>query len=155
MVQGDITEKKTTNKQEKALRLQFTDWIYREYEISFLPKHFFINLDKVYKGTYKNLKKPVPLEDLWDMWQKKMPYLRKVYDKNKRMGKNIEGMSRVNYDMSIVLSRYDSYLEWKEQQKQALAAEQISKGSSIDYSKINTNAPSDNNTDINDILDEI
>ncbi len=49
-----------------------------------------MNLDKVYKGTYKNLTKPVPVDDLWDMWQRKMPYLLKVYDRNKRMGKTIE-----------------------------------------------------------------
>lgn len=144
---------------ERAIKLRFTDWLYREYEISFLPKYFFINLDKVYKGTYKNLNKPVPVEDLWDMWQRKMPYLLRVYDKNKRMGKDMSGMSRINYDMAIVLSKYDSYLQWKEQQKQAFAEKQqtvednMIKMISTKTSQAST--LSNNSFDISEILDEI
>ena len=139
--------------------MKFTDWLYREYEISFLPKYFFINLDKVYKGTYKNLTKPVPVEDLWDMWKRKMPYLQKVNDKNIRMGKKIDGMARINYDMAIVLSKYDSYLEWKEQQQQALLEEARKKEQTVDYDKVYNNAQpvSKKNTQINidSIIDEI
>lgn len=145
---------------EKNIRLQFTDWLYTQYDISFLPKYFFINLDKVYKGTYKNLNKPVPVEDLWDMWQKKMPYLRKVNDKNKRYGKEIEGVARINYDLAIILSRYDSYLKWKEEQK--LSQTQSTQNEvQIDYNnikiKIAKNNPNqnDSNIDIDSILDEI
>ena len=146
------------DKQTESIRLKFTDWLYREYEISFLPKYFFINLDKVYKGTYKNLTKPVPVEDLWDMWKRKMPYLQKV-NKNIRMGKKIDGMARINYDMAIVLSKYDSYLEWKEQQQQALLEEARKKEQTVDYDKVYNNAQpvSKKNTQINidSIIDEI
>ncbi len=148
------------DKKTEAIRLRFTDWLYRQYEISFLPKYFFINLDKVYKGTYKNLTKPVPVEDLWDMWQRKMSYLLKVYDKNKRMGKTLDGVSRINYDMAIILSKYDSYLEWKEQQKQAMCEDVQKKEKCIDYTKVthtNIVGKIDDNEkiDINSILDEI
>lgn len=147
------------DKKTESIRLKFTDWLYREYEISFLPKYFFINLDKVYKGTYKNLTKPVPVEDLWDMWKRKMPYLQKVNDKNIRMGKKIDGMARINYDMAIVLSKYDSYLEWKEQQQQALLEEARKKEQTVDYDKVYNNAQpvSKKNTQINidSIIDEI
>ncbi len=144
------------SKEEKAKRLQFTDWLYRQYEISFLPKYFFMNLDKVYKGTYKNLTKPVPVDDLWDMWQRKMPYLLKVYDKNKRMGKTMEGVSRINYDLAIVLSKYDSYLAWKDQQFQALAQNENSSSQNIDYKKM-TSSPNGikSEIDINEIINEI
>ena len=147
------------DKKTEHIRLQFTDWLYRTYEVSFLPKYFFINLDKVYKGTYKNLNKPVPVEDLWDMWQRKMPYLLKVYDKNKRSGKDMNGISRINYDMAIILSKYDSYLEWREQQKQAQMEEIAKKGTHIDYNKVPNNNINTQNTDdkidIDSILDEI
>lgn len=105
------------DKIEKITRLKFTDWLYTQYNVSFLPKHFFINLDKVYKGTYKNLNKPVPVEDLFEMWKRKMQYLQKVYEKNKRNGKEMEGVARINYDLAIILSKYDSFLRWKEEQK--------------------------------------
>lgn len=147
------------DKKTESIRLQFTDWLYRQYEVSFLPKYFFINLDKVYKGTYKNLNKPVPVEDLWDMWKRKMPYLLKTYDRNRRMGKSMDGISRISYDMAIVLSKYDSYLAWKEQQAQALAEQQRKTEQQIDYSKvINSHNPisdKDNQIHIDSILDEI
>jgi hypothetical protein len=155
-------QKKTdTTKKERSIKLQFTDWLYREYDVSFLPKQFFINLDKVYKGTYKNLSKPVPLEDLWDMWQKKMPYLLKLHDKNKRSGKDMDGMCRIYYDMSVVLAKYDSYLKWKEEQKLA-QVEEKDKAKSIDIrldkitNLISNNDNNNSNTlDIDSILDEI
>ncbi len=147
---------KRVSKAEKAKRLQFTDWLYRQYEVSFLPKYFFMNLDKVYKGTYKNLTKPVPVDDLWDMWQRKMPYLLKVYDKNKRSGKIMEGVSRINYDLAIVLSKYDSYLAWKDQQMQALAQNESNTSQSIDYKKMASSPIRKNSEiDINEIIDEI
>ena len=134
------------DKKTESIRLKFTDWLYREYEISFLPK-------------YKNLTKPVPVEDLWDMWKRKMPYLQKVNDKNIRMGKKIDGMARINYDMAIVLSKYDSYLEWKEQQQQALLEEARKKEQTVDYDKVYNNAQpvSKKNTQLNidSIIDEI
>ena len=154
-------QKKTdTTKKERSIKLQFTDWLYREYDVSFLPKQFFINLDKVYKGTYKNLSKPVPLEDLWDMWQKKMPYLLKLHDKNKRSGKDMDGMCRIYYDMSVVLAKYDSYLKWKEEQKLA-QVEEKDKEKSIDIrldkitNLISNNDNNSNTLDIDSILDEI
>jgi hypothetical protein len=153
-------QKKTdTTKKERSIKLQFTDWLYREYDVSFLPKQFFINLDKVYKGTYKNLSKPVPLEDLWDMWQKKMPYLLKLYDKNKRSGKDMDSMCRIYYDMSVVLAKYDSYLKWKEEQKLA-QIEEKDKAKSIDIrldkiTNLISNNDNSNTLDIDSILDEI
>jgi hypothetical protein len=154
-------QKKTdTTKKERSIKLQFTDWLYREYDVSFLPKQFFINLDKVYKGTYKNLSKPVPLEDLWDMWQKKMPYLLKLHDKNKRSGKDMDGMCRIYYDMSVVLAKYDSYLKWKEEQKLA-QVEEKDKAKSLDIrldkitNFVSNNDNNSNTLDIDSILDEI
>ena len=93
------------------------------------------------------------------MWKRKMPYLQKVNDKNIRMGKKIDGMARINYDMAIVLSKYDSYLEWKEQQQQALLEEARKKEQTVDYDKVYNNAQpvSKKNTQINidSIIDEI
>lgn len=145
---------------EKSKRRQFTDWLYKQYDISFMPTSFFVNLDKVYKGTYKNLQRPVPVDDLWDMWQKKMPYLLRVHEKNNRQGKTMEGMQHILYDLSIILSKYDSYLKWKETQKQAIANENNSQKMRIEYNNLNNDSNNSNNSndasiDINSILDDI
>ena len=148
---------------DKAVRLQFTDWLYEQYNVSLLPKYFFINLDKVYKGTYKNLKKPVPIEDLWDMWKRKMPYLRKVHAKNEQRGKSMTSTSMIMYDLAIILSKYDDYLKWKEKQQLALETEQHNEQMlKVDYTQLNVNSvktenSTNNNSKINidSILDDI
>lgn len=149
---------KKTKAKERDIRLQLSDFIYREYDVYFLPKHFFINLDKVYKGTYKNLTKPVPVEDLLDMWQQKIDYLNKVAKRNRQMGKKIEGMARINYDLAILLSKYDSYCEWKAKkasEKQELKQSMTSQTIKITNLIAPKSAAINNNSDISSIIDEI
>ncbi len=149
---------KKTKAKERDIRLQLSDFIYKEYNVSFLPKHFFINLDKVYKGTYKNLTKPVPIEDLFDMWQQKMNYLNKVAENNRQNGKKIEGMARINYDLAILLSKYDSYCEWKarkEAEKQELKQSMTSQTIKITNQIAPKSAVINNDSDISSIIDEI
>lgn len=149
---------KNTKVKERDIRLQLSDFIYREYNVSFLPKHFFINLDKVYKGTYKNLNKPVPVEDLFDMWQQKMNYLNKVAEQNRQKGKKMEGMGRINYDLAILLSKYDSYCEWKVKkaaEKQELKRTAASQTVKITSQIISKSAVIKHDSDISSIIDEI
>lgn len=149
---------KQTKEQERSIRLQLSDFLYSEYNVSFLPKYFFINLDKVYKGTYKNLNKPVPVEDLLDMWQQKMNYLNKVAEQNRHKGKNIEGIARINYDLAILLSKYDSYCEWKarkEAEKQELKQSMTSHTIKITNQIVPKSAVIKHDSDISSIIDEI
>ena len=131
------------------------------YDISYFPQYFYIKMDSVYKGTMKNLNKPVPPEDLLDMWKQKRNYLDKVAEQNRKKGNEILGVNRVNYDLAILLSKYDSYLKWKEQQKIAIAELDESKKRSIekieytDVARPKRVGASNNKVDINSMLDEI
>lgn len=100
---------------KRSIKLQLTDWIMKKYDISCLPKYFFTKLDAVYSGTLKNQSRAIPPEHLFDMWQQKEGYLDKVAAKNAMNGREITGINRVNYDLSIIMSRYDAYLNWKAQ----------------------------------------
>ena len=118
-------------------------------------------MDSVYKGTYKNLNKPVPPEDLLDMWRQKKNYLEKVSEQNRKKGTEIDGINRVNYDLAILLSKYDSYLKWKEQQKIAVAEIEEQKKRSIekiefkDVVRPQRATKNTESVDINSMLDEI
>ena len=101
------TEKKKSTKNE------LYEFLFDMYDISYFPQYFYIKMDSVYKGTMKNLNKPVPPEDLLDMWKQKRNYLDKVAEQNRKKGNEILGVNRVNYDLAILLSKYDSYLKWK------------------------------------------
>jgi hypothetical protein len=89
------------SKEEKAMRDELIEFIYSEYGVTTLPKYFFANLAKIYNGTYsKNLKEPIPVEDLSDMWHKKMDFLNKTYEYNMQHGKEIYGTQRIAYDLA-------------------------------------------------------
>ena len=150
-----VTEKKKSTKNE------LYEFLFDMYDISYFPQYFYIKMNSVYKGTMKNLNKPVPPEDLLDMWKQKRNYLDKVAEQNRKKGNEILGVNRVNYDLAILLSKYDSYLKWKEQQKIAIAELDESKKRNIekieytDVARPKRVGASNNKVDINSMLDEI
>ena len=146
---------------KKSTKNELYEFLFDMYDISYFPQYFYIKMDSVYKGTMKNLNKPVPPEDLLDMWKQKRNYLDKVAEQNRKKGNEISGVNRVNYDLAILLSKYDSYLKWKEQQKIAIAELDESKKRSIekieytDVVRPKRVGTSNNKVDINSMLDEI
>lgn len=147
---------------KQNIRNELYDFLFEMYNISFFPNYFYIKMDSVYKGTYKNLNRPVPPEDLLDMWRQKRNYLDRVAEQNRKKGTEISGVNRVNYDLAILLSRYDAYLKWKEQQELAVAEVNDSKKRSIERIEYtDVIRPSGNKQtnkagiDINSMLDEI
>lgn len=135
------------------------DFIKNQYDTTVIPWKI---LCKVYNGTYKNLTKPIPPEDLLDMWTQKIESLNKIAEKNRKTGNEISGIGRISYDLAILTNRYDGYLNWKEQQRIALAEQEHKKqeeNSLINYGNINMtvikNNKQENELNINDILDEI
>ena len=100
-------------------------------------------------------------EALERLRQEERNYLDKVAEQNRKKGNEILGVNRVNYDLAILLSKYDSYLKWKEQQKIAIAELDESKKRSIekieytDVARPKRIGTFDNKVDINSMLDEI
>ena len=127
------------------------------YDLSCMPKYIYVKLASVYSGKYEGLKKPCPPEDLLDMWQRKQAYLNRVYEYNKQKGNCMDSMQRISYDLAILLSRYDGYLEWKE--KQSLLGEQQQESANVIYENIipRANKPNRHKGDVSiaDVLDEI
>ena len=128
------TNKPKSAKAPKITQKTLTDWIFKTYDVDFLPKQFYYNLAKIKKGEYKGQNKPIPITDLFDMWQRSMPKLEKTYINNCNKGKFMEGYSRIQYDLAIVLSRYSSYLAWKAEQE-AKRKEEENKTAEISYTK--------------------
>ena len=145
----------------KNSKIALYEFLFEMYGITFLPDYFFIKMASVYNGTMKNLNRPVPAEDLLDMWKQKQSYLNKVAENNRKKGNEITGVGRINYDLAILLSRYDSYLEWKTKQEVVVAELNESKKRSIENVEYTDVARPKNKTinnkkiDINSMIDEI
>lgn len=139
-------------------------WLQFNYNIVVIPKQFFMKMDSIYEGAYKGLSKGIPPEDILDMWQRKKKELDKIAYENSRKGKEIVGVDRLNYDLAILLSKYDSYLKWKEKQRvleeerlvqQKEIKEQININKIINQSIYKQNIDNEKNFDLANILDEI
>lgn len=117
-------------------RREFMSWLHDTYdmnEVKFSPQ-LNIDLKKVVNGTYQGLRVPVPYDDLIDMWQRKWGYLEKL-----NAQKHLIGERRIRYDLSIILSKYDSYLTWKaEQEAERQRVVKEHNDLKIDYSMIPT-----------------
>ena len=75
-------------------------------------------LSKIYDGSYKKLNgTKIPPEHLLDMWKQKKDYLNKVYQKNTSKGMIMTPEQRIAYDLSILIGKYNGYIEWLRNQQ--------------------------------------
>lgn len=92
---------------------EYFDLVYTPF---YIPASFYNKLNSIFDGTLHGLSAPVPPEDLLDMFRKKQAWL----DRNalKKWSTNQPlPISRLNYDLSILLNSYDEYLQQKRAQE--------------------------------------
>lgn len=161
----ELVKKKVNSKRKEMDRVNNLDNLIKylgdTYFITNFNNYFYIKLAQINRGDYKGITKGIPYEDLLDMFIKKQSYLDKVAFRNKTQGKCMTGIGRLNYDLAIIISKYDEYLKWKSKQKliEYKNTEETKKDTTvIDYSsisKITTKNEVNDNVDITDILDDI
>lgn len=141
---------------KKFDKKELYDFLQNKYSIVKLPKQFFIKMSNIFNGKLSGLSKPIPPEHIFDMWKRKSNYLDKIYNNNISKGKKMDSYIRLNYDLAIILSKYDDYLKFLDKQKaQCSENNKIKENVSvtdilyIQNNKINTS------NDIADILDDL
>lgn len=123
--------------EEKNRKSEFIKWIYETYDTNYLSRYFLNELEGVLQGTYKNLKRVIPLDDLWELWQKSTTELRKIHENKKRQGDEISLSSQPLYDLAIVVSKYEDFLRDKEKNRRIQAErESYLNNIQIDYKKL-------------------
>lgn len=147
---------KKEKKKEKFDRNILYSYLQERYEVTKFPKQFFIKLSNIFNGKLSDLAKPIPPEHLYDMWLQKETYLNKVYMDNIRKGKKMDGYVRANYDLAILLSKYDSYLKWLDRQKsEKVSNEKIEESVQVTEVIYSTNLPTKKEDDLSVFLDEL
>lgn len=138
------------------------DKIYRHilnaYGIQIVPNSIFVKLERVYQADIKGMTIGIPPEHLLDMWITKQKYLDKVYQRNIQLGKEMTEVQRVNYDISILVGKYNDYLKYLEKSK-IIEAENRELNSEPDITSnviasVQVTSSSDDN-DISDLVDDI
>lgn len=92
------------------------EYLKRTYSIHFMPGTMQQNFDNIASGKYKDFDIALPLDQLLEMFKHYAVYLDAQADWRKRnvsskVAESSSGTSRLFYDLSIVLSKYDEYLK--------------------------------------------
>ena len=91
------------------------------------------------------------------MFKRKQKFLSKLYANNVAKGKEMTAIQRINYDISVIIDKYEDYLKWKSNQK--LLENEINNNNNeikVDYTKLNNTVKNvENETDILSILDDL
>lgn len=139
---------------------EINQFMMSEYDISIIPSSIWTKLGNIYAGTWRGMGLGIPPEDLLDMWKRKIDYLNKVANRNIAKGREMSADKRINYDLSILVNKYDGYLKWKESQKILESDTQhIGERSSIDTSIIKEvskkSTDKSEEGEISDLVDDI
>lgn len=157
-----LKESNELKEKEKQSKEIFVEYIKNIYDMT-ITGYMYIKLANINSGKYKGLKEGISYDDLFYMFKSKYNELTKIYQNNIAKGFNFKSNAdRFNYDLAIIINKYDSYKRWKEKQKiiQSEVEIQLNKDKEelkIDYSKISNNNKKENNNtyDIADILDDL
>ena len=136
------------------------DYLLVHYNICCLSSRFWSIVMDIGNGIYKHKRcRAVDCDMLLEMWNYYQKELNQIAVWNKAHGKDIEGESRVNYDLAILMSKYGEYLKYKAKQvaEETERQRELKENTKIDYSKIvhNTKNNSSDLQDISNLVDDI
>jgi hypothetical protein len=161
----NLIEKDTYNHLIVAIeRDEIFKFIRDNYNLTIIPTIVWQKLKNIYSGTFKGMSIGIPPCDLLDMWKRKINMLNGIAKNNEIKGIYMQPEQRVNYDLTILINKYDSYLRWKEKQKileieKESHIEQNIVNQSIGYINFNNknkqNDIQENRNDISNLVDDI
>ena len=134
------------------------EFIKSAYDVTIIPTTVWHKIGNIYNGTFKGMSEGIPPEHLLDMWQRKIDMLNGIANRNVTMGKKMSEEQRINYDLSILINKYDSYLKWLDKQKILEVEKETEKnenivGKTIGYT--NEHKQVKHSDDISDLVDDI
>lgn len=134
------------------------DFIRDAYDVTIIPTTIWQKLASIYNGTFKGMTFGIPPEHLLDMWKKKIDMLNGIASRNTTKGKSMNADQRINYDLSVLVNKYDSYLKWLEKQRIIEAEKEIEKNENIvskSIGYVSHKTEKNNSDDISDLVDDI
>jgi hypothetical protein len=87
-------------------------YLAEHYRVILLPNYFFTKAEQIFTGEWKDMSRPIYPEHLLEMFIRQQGFLDRIYHKEK-----MDGTSRINYDLAVLISKYPKFLEWKEKTK--------------------------------------
>lgn len=133
-----IFQESKSHYMESIYKEEINQFILSEYDLTIIPSSVWQKLSNIYFGTFRGMSVGIPPDELIDMWRRKIDYLNRVANQNATKGKVMNPDQRINYDLSILINRYDDYKKWKESQMILESdTRYMSNNSSLDINIIN------------------
>lgn len=107
-----LKEESKRNANDIIAKNHLFKFIERNYDLVVIPSFVFTKFDAIFKGEFKGQSRPIPAEDLLDMWERKWDELCQI-----AAWKRLEGIHRLNYDIAVILGKSSSYYAWKDRAK--------------------------------------
>ena len=159
---NSIQQKSFEHFNTAIIKEEIYEFIKEEYDITIVPTTVWQKIGNIYAGTFKGMSEGIPPHHLLDMWERKIDMLNATADKNKTRGKSMSVEQRLNYDLSILVNKYDSYLKWLEKQKiieaenkKAVENRKTEISVSVINAKANEGSLQQKNDDMSDLVDDI
>jgi len=134
-------------------------FIKETYDISIIPTSVWQKLGNIYSGTYRGMGIGIPPEHLIDMWKQKVDMLNTLASNNIKKGRAMTSEQRINYDLSVLINKYDRYLKWLEKQKVLESEEATNKQNASNITRViienKVQEVNKNNDDMADLVDDI
>lgn len=155
-----IQNKSNLHYQDAIYKEEINQFILDEYDLTIIPSSVWKKLNNIYMGTWKGMSVGISPEELIDMWKRKIGYLNKVANQKITKGTQVSSDQRINYDLSILINKYDGYKKWKESQKILesdiqLIRKSSSVGTSIIKEVSKKNSDKNEDEEISDLVDDI
>lgn len=127
------------------------------YDVLAVSRYLEMQMHNVVVGQYKGRSKPISYIELANCWVSVQSELDQIYSNNKKIGKNMAGDQRINYDLAVVVGMYPKWKKTQDIIKTKAANRKVEEQNviKIDYTQIKTLEAEDGLGDINDLLDEI
>lgn len=95
------------------------EFIKSQYDITVIPTNIWNKLANIYSGKFKGMTEGngIPPTHLLDMWKRKINKLNNIAAQNQKRNKIMTPEQRLNYDISVLVNMYDSYLRFLNNQK--------------------------------------
>lgn len=150
---------KEINRKENHNKL--VNYFIDTYSIRVIPQYFYSKLAQINNGTFKGIAKGIPYNHLYEMFKIKQSELDRIANNCKKKGNELVGVNRLNYDLAVIVSKYDGYLQWKQKQEileaEAVKQKQEEKEAKVNYKYIEKVSKSSHDDDLSicDLVDDI
>lgn len=113
-ISSDEDEPKEGLKDDKD---RFLDFIFYKYGLEIIPSYILKKIRNINSGNYKDLKSGISYEDMLFLFKRESQNLAEIKSKNIAKGKKLSNDERLNYDLSVIVNRYDDYIKEKNKNK--------------------------------------